>query len=185
MTSHQIAMLLIFAAALACAVTSSAQQTQPAPAPPANAHVTNSFTFEIAAPMKIVAPLFAPEAERSWAGADWNPVFAHPQPGRDIEGAVFTTKHGPLTTIWVNTVFNPKAGRMQYVAIVPDKSAAIVDVQVTAISTTRTAVKVTYTRTALTPSANAHVNQLGTQDAASAPAWQHAIESALALTKTP
>lgn len=185
MTTHQIATLLIFGAAFACAVTSSGQQPQPAPDRPANAHVTNSFTFEIPVPMKKVAPLFAPEAERSWAGDHWNPVFAHPQPGRDIEGAVFTTKHGPFTTIWVNTIFNIDSGRMQYVAVIPEESATIVDVYVTALTANRTAVKVTYTRTALTPAANAHVIQLGAQDASSAPEWQHAIESALSLPPNP
>ena len=179
MTSLQIATFLTFAAPLLAAITISAQQPQPSP--PENAHVKNSFTFEIAAPMKRVAPLFAPEAERSWAGDHWNPVFAYPQPGRDIEGAVFTTKRGPLTTIWVNTIFNVESGRMQYVAIVPDKFAMIVDVQVSAVAATRTAVKVTYTRTALDPQFNAHVRDLGDQDKLSAPDWQHSIESALAL----
>jgi len=183
MTSHEIALLLTFATTVAGAVTTSAQQSQPAAL--ANAHVVNSFTFEIAAPMKQVAPLFAPEAERSWAGNDWNPVFAYPQPGRDIEGAVFTTKHGALTTVWVNTLFNIESGHMQYVAIVPDKFAMTVDVQVTAPTATRTAVKVTYTRTALTPAANDQVRQLGDQDKSSAPEWQHSIESALALAQKP
>lgn len=179
MTLTQIATLLTFAAALATCIPSSTKQSQPTA--PQNAHVVNYFTFEIAAPMKQVAPLFAPEAERSWAGDNWNPVFAHPQPGRDIEGAVFTTKHGPVTTVWVNTIFNVESGRMQYVAIVPDKFAMTVDVQVTAVAATRTAVKVTYTRTALEPSANAHVIQLGDQDKSSAPDWRQSIESALAL----
>lgn len=176
MTSHEIALFLTFATTVAGAVTTLAQQS-----PPANAHVVNSFTFEIAAPMKKVAPLFAPEAERRWAGNDWNPVFAHPQPGADIEGAVFTTKHGSFTTVWVNTLFNIESGRMQYVAVVPDKFAMTVDVQVTAPTATRAAVKVTYTRTALAPSANAHVIALGEKDKSSAPDWQHSIESALAL----
>ena len=179
MTTHEIAMLLAFAAMLACAVTSSAQNPQPAA--PQNAHVVNSFTFEIAAPMKRVAPLFAPEAERSWAGADWNPGFAYPQPGRDIAGAVFTTKHGPFNAVWVNTIFNVEAGRMQYVAVVPDKFAMTVDVQVTAAAANRTAVKVTYTRTALNPQLNDHIKELGEQDKSSGPEWRHGVEAALGL----
>jgi hypothetical protein len=185
MTTHEIAMLLAFAVTLACAVTSSARQSQPAPAPPQNAHVVNSFTFEIAAPMEKVAPLFAPEAERSWAGEHWNPVFAYPQPGRDVEGAVFTVKHGPVTSVWVNTVFNIESGRMQYVAVFPDKFAMTVDVQVTPLTATRTAIKVTYTRTALDPASNDHVKSLGDQDKSAAPDWQHSIESALALPHSP
>lgn len=176
-------MLLTFATTLACAVTSSAQHSQPGATQ--NAHVVNSFTFEIAAPVKKVAPLFAPEAERSWAGDHWNPVFAYPQPGRDIEGAVFTVKHGPFNAVWVNTIFNVEAGRMQYVAVVADKFAMTVDVQVTAAAASRTAVKVTYTHTALDPQLNDHIKELGEQDKSSAPDWQHGIESALGLAQTP
>jgi hypothetical protein len=150
-----------------------------------DAHVVNSFRFEVAAPMKKVAPLFAPEAERSWAGDHWNPVFAYPQPGRDVEGAVFTVKHGPFNTVWVNTIFNVEAGRMQYVAVVADKFAMTVDVQATAITANRTEVKVTYTRTALDPQLNEHVKELGEQDKSSGPEWQHGIETALGLDSKP
>jgi hypothetical protein len=179
MTNHQIALLLTCAATLACAVTSSAHYPQAAA--PQNAHVVNSFTFEVAAPMKSVAPLFAPEAERSWAGDHWNPVFAYPQPGRDIEGAVFTVKHGSFNAVWVNTVFNIESGRMQYVAVVADKFAMTVDVQVTAVAANRTAVKVTYTRTALDPQLNDHIKELGEQDKSSGPEWQRGVEAALGL----
>ena len=182
MTTIQIGMLLAVAATFASCITSSAQQSQP-PAAQVNAHVVNSFNFEIAAPMKMVAPLFAAEAERSWAGDNWNPVFAYPHPARDIEGAVFTTKHNSLTTVWVNTIFNVETGRMQYVAFVADKFTTTVDVYVTALAANRTAVKVTYTRTALDPQFNAHVRELGDQDKSSAPDWQHSIESALALPR--
>ncbi len=180
MTTIHFGIFLTFAAVmLATCVTSSAQQSRPDA--PQNAHVVNSFTFEIAAPMKKVAPLFAPEAERSWAGDQWNPVFAYPQPGRDIEGAVFTTKHGPFTSVWVNTIFNIESGRMQYVAVVADKFAMTVDVQVTAVAANRTAVRVTYTRTALDPQLNDHIKELGEQDKSSGPEWRHGVEAALGL----
>ena len=38
-------------------------------------HVVNSFRFEVAASMERVAPLFALEVERNWAGEHWKPVF--------------------------------------------------------------------------------------------------------------
>jgi hypothetical protein len=46
------------------------------------------------APFAKAAPLFGPEGERAWAGKHWNPEFIHPQPARDVEGAVFTIQHG-------------------------------------------------------------------------------------------
>ncbi len=56
------------------------------------AHVTNSFHFVIRAPLSRAAPLFGPEGERCWAGQHWNPQFLYPQPGKDVEGAVFTVQ---------------------------------------------------------------------------------------------
>ena len=56
------------------------------------------------------APLFGPQGERAWAGEDWNPQFVFPTPARDIEGAVFTVRHGEHTAVWVNTVFDARSG---------------------------------------------------------------------------
>jgi hypothetical protein len=158
-----------------------------APAQPAGAalhlHVVNTFRFEVAAPMERVAPLFAPEAERSWAGEHWRPVFLYPQPGRDVPGAVWTIKHGPFNSVWVNTLFDVRGGRMQYVALIADHLVTTVDVCVTRLASSYTAVEVTYTRTALVPSANEDVRALGESDRASGPDWQRSIESALGLTK--
>jgi hypothetical protein len=146
-------------------------------------HVVNSFRFEVAASMERVAPLFAPEAERSWAGEHWKPIFLYPQPGRDVQGAVWTIKHGPFNSVWVNTLFDLPGGRMQYVAITGEHFVMTVDVRVTAMASSRTAVEVTYTRTALDPSANEDVRALGESDRTSAPEWQKGIESALGLAK--
>ena len=144
-----------------------------------NAHVVNTFRFEIAAPMAQVAPLFAPEAERRWAGEDWKPVFAYPQPGRDVQGAVWTIRHGGVDSVWVNTLFDIAGGRMQYVAVVSNQFAMTVDVHVTALQERRTAVEVTYARTALDRAANQRVIELGQHDRESGPEWQHGIEAAL------
>jgi hypothetical protein len=181
MTSIRLGIFLAFATTLLIVLRASAQQPQPVASE--NAHVVNSFRFEVAAPMARVAPLFAPEAERFWAGDHWNPVFAYPQPGRDVEGAVFTVKHGPFNSVWVNTIFNVEAGRMQYVAVVADKFAMTVDVQVTALAANRTGVRVTYVRTALDPQLNEHIKELGEQDRSSGPDWQRGVESALGLER--
>ncbi|HUE43994.1 MAG TPA: hypothetical protein VMP12_10530 [Candidatus Sulfotelmatobacter sp.] len=182
MRSIFVGIILASGAALVTFVKASPQQPSPS-ATPENAHVVSTFSFDVAAPIAKVAPLFAPEAERSWAGEHWNPVFAHPQPGRDIEGAVFTVKHGPFNSVWVNTVFNIESGRMQYVAVVADKFAMTVDVQVTAMDPDHARVKVTYTRTALDPLLNEDVKSMAKDDKASGPDWQHGIESALGLER--
>lgn len=143
-------------------------------------HVSNSFEFVLRAPLSRAAPLFGPEGERCWAGQHWNPEFLYPQPGKDVQGAVFTVQRGPHTSVWVNTLFDPEAGRMQYVSFVPGTVVSTVDVRLNAIDTSSTSVEVTYARTALQVKANGDVQAMGTSDRESGPHWQQAIESCLA-----
>ena len=145
------------------------------------AHVTNSFDFEVAAPLAQLAPLFGPEAERVWAGEHWNPAFVYPQPARDVEGAVFTVQHGPHTAIWVNTLFDLAGGRMQYVYVIPEHLVTTIDVSLKAIDTAHTAVHVTYARTAIDAAANDDVKSRGQADQNSGPEWKRSIEASLHL----
>jgi len=146
---------------------------------PAPAHVCNSFQFVIRAPLHRAAPLFGPEGERRWAGQHWNPKFLYPQPGKDVQGAVFTVQRGSHTSLWVNTLFDAEGGRMQYVSFVPGTLVSTVDVQLTALDTFSTGVEVTYARTALDVEANDEVQTMGRSDRESGPHWQQAIESCL------
>ena len=151
---------------------------------PVLSHVTNRFSFTLPVAPDQAAPLFGPEAERLWAGADWNPQFIYPQPAADVEGAVFTLPHGTRTAIWVNTVFDPAAGRMQYVYVLPDILVTTIDVRLIAMGPGRTRVDVTYVRTALTSEADATVVARGKADAGSGPQWQAQIEAYLAKRGT-
>jgi hypothetical protein len=153
------------------------QQTSQTAALPA--HVRNSFQFVVRAPLSRAAPLFGPEGERCWAGPHWSPEFLYPQPGKDIQGAVFTVQHGPHTSVWVNTLFDPAAGRMQYVAFIAGAHVSTVDVRLTALDPSSTSVAVTYARTALDVTANDDVRAMGTSDSESGPHWKQAIESCL------
>jgi hypothetical protein len=144
------------------------------------AHVRNSFHFVVAAPLSRASGLFGPEGERCWAGPHWKPEFLHPQPAQDIEGAVFTVQHGPHKSVWVNTVFDPAGGRMQYVSFIPETLVSTVDVRLTVLTSSTTKVEVTYVRTALDVSANDDVFAMGKSDAGSGTEWQKAIEDCLA-----
>jgi hypothetical protein len=144
------------------------------------AYVKNSFQFVVKAPLSRAAPLFGPEAERCWAGQQWNPEFLYPQPAKDVQGAVFTVQHGPHRSVWVNTLFDPEGGRMQYVSFIPDTLVSTVDVRLTVLDPLSTSVEVTYARTALDATANEHVQAMGRSDRESGPEWQQAIEKCLA-----
>jgi hypothetical protein len=138
-------------------------------------HVSNSFAFTVEAPLKDAAPLFGPEGERVWAGDDWNPQFVYPVPARDVEGAVFTVRHGEHTAVWVNTLFDLKSGRMQYVYVLAGLLVTTIDVRLHAIDAGHTKVDVTYLRTALRPEANSHVVALGEHDREHAKVWEGEI----------
>src|SRR5271166_4025515 len=97
------AMIVLFG--IAASAFPALAQTSPAP-PEALMHVSTSFDLVVRAPYAKTAPLFGPEGERAWAGKHWNPEFIHPQPAADIEGAVFTVRHGPVKAVWVNTLFD-------------------------------------------------------------------------------
>src|SRR3984885_2411552 len=143
-------------------------------------HIITSFHFEVHAAFSRVALLFGPESEKIWAGKHWQPEILYPQPAKDSQGAVFTVPHGPHKSIWVNTVYDVTGGRMQYVAIIPDIVATVIDVRLTSINSSQTAVDVTYTRTALDPEANGDVRSLARHDGESGPEWQTSIERSFA-----
>src|ERR1041384_4853461 len=92
-------------------------------------HVENAFEFNVRAPYDKVAPLFGAHGERAWAGENWDPQFLHPQPARDIEGEVFTVAHGHTHATWVNTAFDLQSGHMQYVYVIPEVQAVLINVQ--------------------------------------------------------
>jgi hypothetical protein len=147
------------------------------------AHVTNSFHFAVPATLSRAAAFFGPEGERCWAGEHWNPVFLYPLPAQDVQGAVFTVQHGPHKSVWINTLFDPVGGRMQYASFIPDTLVFTVDVRLSVLTPSTTKVEVTYVRTALDAAANEDVVTLGRRDAESGPEWQEAIERCLAAER--
>lgn len=150
----------------------------PAITAPAPAQVTNQFQFRLDAPPAAVAPLFGAQGERAWAGPEWQPEFVYPQPAADVEGAVFTLRHGAHVATWVNTQFDLKNGRTRYVYVVPDIMVASIAVALTPAAGNGTIVTVTYQRTALRAEANAMIAAMGAKDAASGPEWKAQIEGA-------
>jgi hypothetical protein len=143
------------------------------------AHVSNAFHLMVRAPLSRAAALFGPEGERCWAGPHWSPEFVYPQPGKDVQGAVFTVQHGPHRAVWVNTVFDTVGRHMQYVSFIPDTLVFTVDVRLTAVDPAHTGVEVTYARTALDVAVNDEVEAMGKRDRESGPEWQEAIERCL------
>ena len=147
-------------------------------------HLQTSFVLTVHAPYAETAPLFGPNGERAWAGKHWDPQFLYPQPGRDEEGAVFTIRHGDLSAVWVNTLFDTGGRHFQYVYFLPDLMVTVIDVRFKVIDAATTGVKVIYTRTAVTPKGEEHVTAMSEGDKAAGPDWQQAIDRYLAARKT-
>jgi len=141
-------------------------------------HVRNEFEFTVHAPYKVGAPLFGANAERVWAGAEWDPHFAYPQPARDIPGAVFGIDHAKgHSATWINTAFDLDAGHVQYVYVIPGALVTLIDIHIAPRDADATDVRVAYERTSLAPDANDHVRHLGDSDRRSGPEWGDAINA--------
>jgi len=151
-------------------------QSKPAAGENSLAHVRNSFVVVVGASYLDTAALFGPSGERVWAGKEWDPQFLYPLPESDIEGAVFTVRHGSHKSVWVNSVRDLEAKHFQYVYFIPDALVTTIDVRFLPVNKGTTNVEVVYTRTALTPEANDHVLHLGESDRASGPEWQQSID---------
>ena len=142
-------------------------------------HVRNSFELMVRAPYKVTAPLFGPNGERSWAGADWDPQFLYPHPPKDSEGAVFTVRHGSHHSVWVNTVFNTKERHFQYVYFISDVMVTVINLEFLPLDSNKTKVSVVYERTALSPEANDDVEKLSINDRGNGNRWEKAINDYL------
>jgi hypothetical protein len=156
------------------------QSANPVVSEPAQlAHISSAFSFTVNASLREAAPLFGPEGERVWAGDEWNPQFIFPSPPRDIEGAVFIVQHGEYTAVWVNTIFDLEAGRMQYVYVLADLLVTTIDVHLHPLDAQHTKINVTYARTALGPEANEHVAAMSQHDRNQGPEWESKINAYL------
>ncbi len=143
-------------------------------------HTQSSFELIVHASFAETASLFGPEGERVWAGKHWDPQFLYPQPAHDSEGAVFTVKHGPVTAVWVNTRFDIEARHFQYVYFLSNLMVTTIDVRFTSLGPDTTRVNVTYTRTAIAPEGNEHVQAMSEGDKSAGGEWQRSIDRYLA-----
>jgi hypothetical protein len=142
------------------------------------AHTVATFTFLANGAMADVFPLFGAAAERKWAPG-WDPSFIWPLPANDTAGMVFHILRGGSTETWVNTVFDPATGRVQYVYLRPAVVATSISVQVT-VAGNGSLVNVTYERTSLTAESDAAVRRMADGDRRAGPEWAGLINGYLA-----
>jgi hypothetical protein len=170
---------LTMAAGLAS--TGCAQVTPAAPEP--LLHISTSFNLVVRLPYGQATVLFGPEGERAWAGKHWDPKFIYPQPPNDAEGAVFTVKHGQHNAVWVTSLADVDARHFQYVYFIPELMVTVIDVRFKPVDAGATAVNVVYTRTAIAPEGNEHVQAMSEVDKTAGKDWQQSIDEYLARSK--
>lgn len=168
-------------AAAGLAGTGVAQAAPPAPEP--LLHLSTSFDLVVRLPYSQTTPLFGPEGERAYAGKHWDPKFIYPQPPNDVEGAVFTVKHGPYNAVWVTSLADVEGRHFQYVYFMPELMVTVIDVRFKPVDAGTTAVNVVYTRTAIAPEGNEHVQAMSEVDKTAGKDWQQAIDEYLARSK--
>ena len=140
-------------------------------------HTCEQFAFTANAPLDVAWPLFGADKERSWA-PDWNPVFVWPVDAIDQEGMVFKVRHGDKTAVWVHTVLDRAASRIQYVYVLPDVVVTVITLHLAPIAQS-THVAVTYSRTALEPAANDLVREMAHRDRTAGREWDLQINTYL------
>ena len=140
------------------------------------AHTSTEFHFTVDLPYREASPLFGAWEEQKWAPG-WKPEFLHPTPAADQEGSVFRVQKGAHSSLWVNTIFDLASGHVQYVYVLADLLVTRIDIHLKVNNRDKTDVSVTHERTALTPSANDHVNALAKEDAASGDEWRSLINA--------
>lgn len=144
-------------------------------------HSEEKFEFTAKGPMEQVGPLFGANEERVWA-PHWDPQFVYPEAASDEEGMVFTVAHQHLHAPWVNTAFDLKNGRIQYVYMIPDALVTVITLKLTPQGQ-QTRVEVEYDRTALNPDADEHVRHMAEGDRKSGPEWEQQVNGYLAARK--
>jgi hypothetical protein len=142
------------------------------------AHTEETFSFTARGKMEDVVPLFGADKERVWSPG-WNPKFIHPVPAADEPGMVFTVAHGHLKAAWVNTDFDLKNGKIQYVYVIPDALVTVITLRLQPQGD-HTQVEVHYDRTALSAEGDARVGHMAEGDRASGPDWEKQVNDYLA-----
>jgi hypothetical protein len=93
-------------------------------------------------------------------------------------------RHGQYDAVWVTSLADLEARHFQYVYFMPELMVTVIDVRFKPIDAGATAVNVVYTRTAIAPQGNEHVQAMSEGDKTAGKDWQQAIDEYLARSKS-
>jgi len=154
-----------------------------AESPGGRLHVERSFTITLNAGTEVATRAFGAVAEERWAPG-FSPLFAYPNPPKDVEGAVFTLQV-PRTQIWLLQTWDMVDHVVRYVAVDPGIKISVIVIRVTPFGTNQSRATVTYDRTSLSTAGDAEVAEFAKTFVNQASEWENAINAYLAKTGAP
>ncbi|NOY45956.1 MAG: hypothetical protein GXP50_10985 [Deltaproteobacteria bacterium] len=121
--------------------------------------VEHTKTFEIAAPVDELFPLFSPEGEKLWVpGWDYQDVMGTPELTEDYVFITESHDHGGGRAIWVVKAYDPEKRLVEFYKIEPYDKVGVVRVRCNRISDGLTEVEVRYKYIALSPRGEAFIS---------------------------
>lgn len=141
-------------------------------APLAPTQAESAITFDLNASADIAFPLFGPRREMEW-DPNWHPEFIFPPSGDETEhGAVFLIRGNDRESVWVMTVYDINARRVEYVRVTPGHSVGQIWINVTPLQPTKSQARVRYRLTALSTIGSSFVEKWTTEFPDTARDWQ-------------
>jgi hypothetical protein len=137
-----------------------------------------SGTIRVPLPPAEAFKLFTPTGERAWV-VGWDPLFPADVADETDPGTVFQTQHAGPQTTWIVVRREPREV-IEYARVTPSDRAGLVSVACSAEDNGITAVTVSYDLTALTPDANAALDEFAEQYPDFLEHWRQAIEHTMA-----
>ena len=120
--------------------------------------VEHTKTFEIAAPVEVLFPLFSPAGEKLWVpGWDYQDVMDTPDLAEDYVFLTEAHDHGTTEAIWIVKEYDPAHWRVAFYKIEPGDKVGVVRVHCRVLAADLTEVEVSYKYMALSANGEAFV----------------------------
>ena len=124
--------------------------------------LTRSYTQHLRGSQSEVFPLLCPVRECEWVNG-WDPDLVLTRSGVAELECVFVTSAQPSNAVWMVTRYEPEAGRIELVKLIPDVVVARISIQLTDAAEGSTAA-ISYSYTSLGTLGNLVLNEFTEDD---------------------
>jgi hypothetical protein len=145
-------------------------------------HIRVSGTIHVPLPRVEAFTFFTPTGERAYVDG-WDPIFPSTVADETEPGTVFQTDHTGAQTTWI-VVWRRRGEKIEYARVTPGDRAGIVSVSCSDAGDGTTSARVTYDLTALTPDANAALDQFADDYPDFLERWRQSIAHAIGVERS-